>query len=458
MFRSDAARAVPRRPGRAPAARPHGHPRRAAHRAHRGWQPPRARTCERHRPGALPPARGAGLGRRPTQLLERAGVDVERLDSGCCGLAGNFGFTAGHGDVSRGLRRADRCCPASAQADRRHRRARRRVLLPHPDPRPRQRRTAVHLAELLADVLARPLRADACRQHAPAAPVPPATTHPRTARHGGDTMSTTVADHLLDDCASGGSSRSSATPATASTASSAPSRAPTTSRGSSRRGTRRWPRSRPSGYAKFGGRAGRLHGDLGTRRDPPAQRPVRRQARPRPGGRDRRPDQPHRDGRQLPAGGRPAQPVQGRRQRLRADGHRPRAAAQRARPRHPDRHEPARADRDHHPERRAGAGVRRRPTHAFKMVPSSLGIELAAPSTPTTTALRRAAEILNAGEKVALLVGQGARGAAAEVERGRRPARRRRRQGAARQGRALRRAAVRDRLDRPARAPGPATR
>jgi len=34
-------------------------------------------------------------------LLMQAGVDVERLDSGCCGLAGNFGFTAGHGDVSR---------------------------------------------------------------------------------------------------------------------------------------------------------------------------------------------------------------------------------------------------------------------------------------------------------------------------------------------------------------------
>jgi hypothetical protein len=29
-----------------------------------------------------------------------AGSDVERLDSGCCGLAGNFGFTAGHGEVS----------------------------------------------------------------------------------------------------------------------------------------------------------------------------------------------------------------------------------------------------------------------------------------------------------------------------------------------------------------------
>ena len=33
-------------------------------------------------------------------LLEQAGADVEALDSGCCGLAGNFGFTAGHGQVS----------------------------------------------------------------------------------------------------------------------------------------------------------------------------------------------------------------------------------------------------------------------------------------------------------------------------------------------------------------------
>jgi Fe-S oxidoreductase len=37
------------------------------------------------------------------QLLERTGADVERLDSGCCGLAGNFGFTAGHGEVSHAL-------------------------------------------------------------------------------------------------------------------------------------------------------------------------------------------------------------------------------------------------------------------------------------------------------------------------------------------------------------------
>lgn len=36
-------------------------------------------------------------------LLARAGASVERLDSGCCGLAGNFGFTAGHGEISEAL-------------------------------------------------------------------------------------------------------------------------------------------------------------------------------------------------------------------------------------------------------------------------------------------------------------------------------------------------------------------
>lgn len=34
-------------------------------------------------------------------LLRDAGVDLDVLDAGCCGLAGNFGFEAGHYDVSR---------------------------------------------------------------------------------------------------------------------------------------------------------------------------------------------------------------------------------------------------------------------------------------------------------------------------------------------------------------------
>ncbi|QKV97344.1 thiamine pyrophosphate-requiring protein [Streptomyces sp. NA02950] len=55
------------------------------------------------------------------------------------------------------------------------------------------------------------------------------------------------------------------------------------------------------------------------------------------------------------------------------------------------------------------------PTHAFKMVPSSLGVSSYAP-VPDTTDLDRAAAVLNAGEKVALLIGQGARGARPQVE------------------------------------------
>jgi Fe-S oxidoreductase len=35
-------------------------------------------------------------------VLRRAGVQVEVLDEGCCGLAGNFGFERGHYDVSIG--------------------------------------------------------------------------------------------------------------------------------------------------------------------------------------------------------------------------------------------------------------------------------------------------------------------------------------------------------------------
>lgn len=55
------------------------------------------------------------------------------------------------------------------------------------------------------------------------------------------------------------------------------------------------------------------------------------------------------------------------------------------------------------------------PAHAFKQVPSSLGTPRCAP-VPADEDLARAAEILNAGEKVAMLIGQGARRARAEVE------------------------------------------
>jgi pyruvate dehydrogenase (quinone) len=55
------------------------------------------------------------------------------------------------------------------------------------------------------------------------------------------------------------------------------------------------------------------------------------------------------------------------------------------------------------------------PAHAFKMVPSSLGTDWPV-TAPQDDAILRAAEILNAGSKVAILAGQGARGARAELE------------------------------------------
>ncbi|MFF1400646.1 thiamine pyrophosphate-requiring protein [Streptomyces sp. NPDC058287] len=55
------------------------------------------------------------------------------------------------------------------------------------------------------------------------------------------------------------------------------------------------------------------------------------------------------------------------------------------------------------------------PTHDFKMVPSSLGMAAYAP-VPADDEIERAAEVLNSGEKVAILVGQGARGAREQVK------------------------------------------
>ncbi|MGW0687648.1 thiamine pyrophosphate-requiring protein [Streptomyces sp. NPDC002754] len=54
------------------------------------------------------------------------------------------------------------------------------------------------------------------------------------------------------------------------------------------------------------------------------------------------------------------------------------------------------------------------PSHAFKMVPSSLD-RTSWTAEPAQEAVERAAEVLNAGDKVAILVGQGAAGAKDEV-------------------------------------------
>ena len=68
------------------------------------------------------------------------GLEVKELDSGCCGMAGSFGYEHGHYDVSIALAKRVSCPPA-----RRPRcpPCRARVLLPQPGPRPgRDRRAA----------------------------------------------------------------------------------------------------------------------------------------------------------------------------------------------------------------------------------------------------------------------------------------------------------------------------
>jgi Fe-S oxidoreductase len=88
-----------------------------------------------------------------TEILRRCGVDVDVLDTGCCGLAGNFGFERGHYEVSaacaeRGL------WPAARAAD-----PDTAVLADGFSCRTqlaagRTGREALHLAQLLAQVTA----------------------------------------------------------------------------------------------------------------------------------------------------------------------------------------------------------------------------------------------------------------------------------------------------------------
>ena len=128
-----------------------------------GWQPPRisgqaiAQThCHQH----------AIMGYDDDQaLLHDAGIDLDVLDSGCCGLAGNFGFEAGHYDVSlacaeRVLLPAVRSAPPDAL-----------VLADGFSCRTQieqagTRRTPVHLAE----VLAAGLDGEPVRPHRPTPP------------------------------------------------------------------------------------------------------------------------------------------------------------------------------------------------------------------------------------------------------------------------------------------------
>ena len=175
-----------------------------------------------------------------------------------------------------------------------------------------------------------------------------------------------------------------------------------------------------------------------------------------PGGGDRGPDQPQRHGRLLPAGSRPAVPVQGRGQRVRADGDGARAAAQRAGPGHPHRPGRAGAHRDHHPGRRAGAGVLGAHATRSRWCPRRSGSTGRPPcrTTRRSSPGRRGPQRREQGRHP----GRAGRPRGPPRARGgRRAARRRGGQAAAGQGRALRRAALRDRGPSACSAPGRAT-
>ena len=66
--------------------------------AQQGWEPPK---LKRHAlvHGHCHHEATMGLDAEE-ELLERMGLDFEVLDSGCCGMAGSFGFELGHYDIS----------------------------------------------------------------------------------------------------------------------------------------------------------------------------------------------------------------------------------------------------------------------------------------------------------------------------------------------------------------------
>jgi FAD/FMN-containing dehydrogenase/Fe-S oxidoreductase len=68
------------------------------HHAPDGWRPPalsRAATVQTHCHQHAVTKSDADR-----ELMRRAGIDADVLDEGCCGLAGNFGFEAGHHELS----------------------------------------------------------------------------------------------------------------------------------------------------------------------------------------------------------------------------------------------------------------------------------------------------------------------------------------------------------------------
>ena len=76
------------------------------------------------------------------------GLDVELLDSGCCGMAGSWGFEAGHYEVSMAC--GERALlPKVRELDADDARRRRRLLLQDADRAGRSAGKALHVAQVL---------------------------------------------------------------------------------------------------------------------------------------------------------------------------------------------------------------------------------------------------------------------------------------------------------------------
>jgi FAD/FMN-containing dehydrogenase/Fe-S oxidoreductase len=98
-------------------------------------------------------------------LLKACGVEVDVLDAGCCGLAGNFGFERGHYDVSvacaeQGLWPAARDAEPDTAILADGFSCRTQLEAGHLG------RTGIHLAQLLADMLPGPAHEDGSREPA----------------------------------------------------------------------------------------------------------------------------------------------------------------------------------------------------------------------------------------------------------------------------------------------------
>ena len=405
-----------RLPGRRTRPLPRGPRRRAADRADEDARRAAARAGARLAAAAGSTARPSSrctatstpiLGEHAdVELLKRAGMDADVLDSGCCGLAGNFGFEAGHYDVSM-------ACAEDGPAPRRAVGVR-----GHPDGRGRLQLPDAGRAERRAQGLRPPGDARCTSRRCwrrPCEPPDPLADHANRVDHANSDgrrsrrleetdMALTVGGYLLSRLRDWGIEHVFAFPGdgingilAAWTDESLHAPAFVQARHEEMAAFEAVGLREVRGASRAGPAPGRrLHGHLGPGGDPPAQRALRRQARPRPGRGDRRADGAQRDGRLLPAGGRPRLALQGRRRRLRADGDGAGAAAERARPGDPDRDRRSRRRRrsSSRPTCRSSSTPRpgtrsRRSRRAW----ASRGRR----STPTRRGVRRAAEILNAG-------------------------------------------------------------